>query len=184
MDPVIELAGLSVRFGNREILHNLRVSLSGRTIGLLRPERGGEIDADPDPARIRSPQRRIRQHLRPRYPPADPRASGADRLHAGERFVHREHDRRLFHPHDGRAGGASARRRARTRARSSVLRRTGRSALSAAGNLFAGHEAAGEAGAGDRPRAEAADSRRADQRPGSAGAPAHDPADQGNEADR
>src|SRR6185437_4980605 len=37
MDPVIELAGLSVRFGNREILHNLRVSLSGRTIGLLGP---------------------------------------------------------------------------------------------------------------------------------------------------
>ena len=42
MDPVIELAGLSVRFGNREILHNLRVSLSGRTIGLLGPNGAGK----------------------------------------------------------------------------------------------------------------------------------------------
>lgn len=42
MDPVIELAGLSVRFGNREILHNLRVELSGRTIGLLGPNGAGK----------------------------------------------------------------------------------------------------------------------------------------------
>ena len=42
MDPVIELAGLSVRFGNREILHDLRVSLSGRTIGLLGPNGAGK----------------------------------------------------------------------------------------------------------------------------------------------
>jgi ABC-2 type transport system ATP-binding protein len=42
MDPVIELAGLSVRFGDREILHNLRVSLSGRTIGLLGPNGAGK----------------------------------------------------------------------------------------------------------------------------------------------
>jgi ABC-2 type transport system ATP-binding protein len=42
MDPVIELAGLSVRYGNREILHNLRVSLSGRTIGLLGPNGAGK----------------------------------------------------------------------------------------------------------------------------------------------
>jgi ABC-2 type transport system ATP-binding protein len=42
MDPVIELAGLSVRFGSREILHNLRVALSGRTIGLLGPNGAGK----------------------------------------------------------------------------------------------------------------------------------------------
>src|SRR6185295_8262633 len=42
MDPVIELAGLSVRFGTREILHNLRVALSGRTIGLLGPNGAGK----------------------------------------------------------------------------------------------------------------------------------------------
>ena len=37
MEPVIELAGLSVRFGKREILKNLTISLSGRIIGLLGP---------------------------------------------------------------------------------------------------------------------------------------------------
>jgi ABC-2 type transport system ATP-binding protein len=42
MDPVIELAGLSVRFGSREILHNLHVALSGRTIGLLGPNGAGK----------------------------------------------------------------------------------------------------------------------------------------------
>src|SRR3984893_14832985 len=42
MDPVIELAGLSVRFGEREIRHNLRVALSGRTIGLLGPNGAGK----------------------------------------------------------------------------------------------------------------------------------------------
>jgi ABC-2 type transport system ATP-binding protein len=41
-DPVIELAGLSVRFGNRDILQDLRVSLSGRTIGLLGPNGAGK----------------------------------------------------------------------------------------------------------------------------------------------
>jgi ABC-2 type transport system ATP-binding protein len=40
--PVIELAGLGVRFGNREILKDLRVSLSGRTIGLLGPNGAGK----------------------------------------------------------------------------------------------------------------------------------------------
>jgi ABC-2 type transport system ATP-binding protein len=42
MDPVIELAGLSVRFGKREILHSLQVALSGRTIGLLGPNGAGK----------------------------------------------------------------------------------------------------------------------------------------------
>jgi ABC-2 type transport system ATP-binding protein len=42
MQPVIELAGLSVRFGERDILKDLRVSLSGRTIGLLGPNGAGK----------------------------------------------------------------------------------------------------------------------------------------------
>src|SRR6266850_2470398 len=42
MQPVIELAGLGVRFGNRDILKDLRVSLSGRTIGLLGPNGAGK----------------------------------------------------------------------------------------------------------------------------------------------
>lgn len=39
---VLELDGLSVRFGKREILRDLRVGLSGRTIGLLGPNGAGK----------------------------------------------------------------------------------------------------------------------------------------------
>ena len=39
---VIELDGLGVRFGNRQILNDLQVSLAGRTIGLLGPNGAGK----------------------------------------------------------------------------------------------------------------------------------------------
>jgi ABC-2 type transport system ATP-binding protein len=42
MNPVIELDGLSVRLGNRDILNDLRVSLTGTTIGLLGPNGAGK----------------------------------------------------------------------------------------------------------------------------------------------
>src|ERR1700681_2398260 len=42
MQPVIELSGLGVRFGSRDILKDLRVSLTGRTIGLLGPNGAGK----------------------------------------------------------------------------------------------------------------------------------------------
>ncbi|HEV2379135.1 MAG TPA: ABC transporter ATP-binding protein [Terriglobia bacterium] len=42
MTPVIELDGLSVRFGARDILKDLRASMSGRTIGLLGPNGAGK----------------------------------------------------------------------------------------------------------------------------------------------
>lgn len=42
MNPVVELDGLGVRFGKRDILKDLRVSLSGRTIGLLGPNGAGK----------------------------------------------------------------------------------------------------------------------------------------------
>ncbi len=42
VDSVIELAGLSVRFGKREILKDLRAALSGRTLGLLGPNGAGK----------------------------------------------------------------------------------------------------------------------------------------------
>jgi ABC-2 type transport system ATP-binding protein len=41
-NPVIELQGLSVRFGSREILKNLVCSLRGRAIGLLGPNGAGK----------------------------------------------------------------------------------------------------------------------------------------------
>ncbi len=42
MSPVIELEGLGVKFGARQILDDLRVSLSGETIGLLGPNGAGK----------------------------------------------------------------------------------------------------------------------------------------------
>lgn len=42
MESVIELSGLGVRFGSRDILKDLRVSLSGRSIGLLGPNGAGK----------------------------------------------------------------------------------------------------------------------------------------------
>lgn len=42
MTPVIQLEGLGVRFGKREILKGLTCSLSGRTIGLLGPNGAGK----------------------------------------------------------------------------------------------------------------------------------------------
>src|SRR5215831_172989 len=42
MTPVIELEGLGVRFGKRDILKGLTCSLSGRTIGLLGPNGAGK----------------------------------------------------------------------------------------------------------------------------------------------
>lgn len=40
--PVIELCGLSVRLGAREILHDISCSFTGRTIGLLGPNGAGK----------------------------------------------------------------------------------------------------------------------------------------------
>jgi ABC-2 type transport system ATP-binding protein len=42
VDPVVELQGLSVRFGKREILKNLTASIAGNTIGLLGPNGAGK----------------------------------------------------------------------------------------------------------------------------------------------
>src|SRR5450755_5141528 len=42
MDPVIELDGLEVRFGQRAILKNLKATLTGRSIGLLGPNGAGK----------------------------------------------------------------------------------------------------------------------------------------------
>ena len=42
MQPVIELAGLEVRFGQRVILNKLNAALTGRAIGLLGPNGAGK----------------------------------------------------------------------------------------------------------------------------------------------
>ena len=42
MDPVIELDGLEVRFGQRTILKKLNAKLTGRSVGLLGPNGAGK----------------------------------------------------------------------------------------------------------------------------------------------
>ena len=42
MDPVIELDGLEVRFGDRTILKKLKATLTGKSIGLLGPNGAGK----------------------------------------------------------------------------------------------------------------------------------------------
>ena len=42
LPPLVELQGLSVQFGNREILRGLTASLRGRSIGLLGPNGAGK----------------------------------------------------------------------------------------------------------------------------------------------
>jgi len=42
LPPLVELQGLSVQFGNREILRGLTASLCGRSIGLLGPNGAGQ----------------------------------------------------------------------------------------------------------------------------------------------
>src|ERR1700693_4487015 len=42
MDPVIELDGLEVRFGDRIILKKLKAALTGRAVGLLGPNGAGK----------------------------------------------------------------------------------------------------------------------------------------------
>ncbi len=42
LEPLVEMQGLSVRFGNREILSSLTATLRGRSIGLLGPNGAGK----------------------------------------------------------------------------------------------------------------------------------------------
>ena len=142
-----------------------------------RPERRRKVHTDQHAARLSSAHRRDGPRLRPRCP-RDRARIRQDRLHAGERFLHRQHERRAFRPLHGRT-----RRPALRQKRWSAP--TKRSSMSASArsvpqgqHLLAGHEAARQAGPGARARPQAAHPRRAYQRPRSHGAPAHDPAHQ------
>ena len=70
MNPVIELDGLGVRFGNRDILEDLRVSLSGRTIGLLGPNGAGKSTLIQTLLGFVPLQLGHGEHFRPRHPHA------------------------------------------------------------------------------------------------------------------
>ena len=65
MDPVIELDGLEVRFGNRTILKKLKAKLTGRSIGLLGPNGAGKSTLINTLLGFHKPSLRHRAHLRP-----------------------------------------------------------------------------------------------------------------------
>jgi energy-coupling factor transporter ATP-binding protein EcfA2 len=159
----------------------LKAALTGRSIGLLGPNGAGKSTLintllgfhKPSAGTARISGRDIRTQAA--------RGAQPDRLHAGKRRLHRQHDRRALRAPDGRTGRpAQSRTRHGARPRGLLLRGPGRSPLPRAGHLLAGHEAGRQAGAGHRARPQAAVSRRAHQRPRSAGARAHDPAHSGN----
>ena len=87
--PVIELDGLEVRFGDRVILKKLKAALTGRSIGLLGPNGAGKSTLlntllgfhQPSAGTARILGRDIRTRAA--------RSAQPDRLHAGERCLHR-----------------------------------------------------------------------------------------------
>ena len=70
MDPVIELDGLEVRFGNRTILKKLKAKLTGRSIGLLGPNGAGKSTLINTLLGFHKPSVRHRAHLRQGHPHA------------------------------------------------------------------------------------------------------------------
>ena len=188
MPPVIELDNLSVRLGRREILQKiscrLGVSGTGKAIGLLGPNGAGKSTLirtllgfhrpSQGSARILGYDchRQLRSTSRPRigYMPENEslianltavqflRLMGEISGLPAEVALEKAHEV-LYHVGLGEARYRTAR------------------------HLLARHEADGQARAGHRARAGAADSGRAHQRPGSRGAPPHaraDPRDEGS----
>src|SRR5262249_49973847 len=92
---------------------------------------------------------------------ADSRDSPANRLHAGNRFLHRPNDCHSFCSHDGRTFGPAQRGRDRARTRNIALCRPWRSEISHTGHVFTRNETAGETRRRDRAWAAYADPRRA-----------------------
>ena len=141
--PVVELEDLKVKLGRREILHGitcrLGVSGTGKAVGLLGPERRGQVHADPDAARVPPSQRRARPHSRLRLRAQHGRRALAHRLHARERFVHRRHDGRRLRAPDGRAlRPAAGSRRSRRRTRSCSTWGSARRAIASCGPTRSG----------------------------------------------
>ena len=108
MAPVIELDNLEVRLGNRTILKRLNGSLSGRAIGLLGPNGAGKSTLINTLLGFYTPAagtaRIFGKDIRTRSADTAP----ADRVYAGERCVHRRHDRGAFRPDDGGVQRASS----------------------------------------------------------------------------
>ena len=129
MDPVIELDGLEVRFGQRVILKKLKAALTGRSVGLLGPNGAGKSTLintllgfhKPSAGTARILGRDIRTHAREVR-------SLVGYMPENDAYI-ASHDRRPHGAADGGTGRPAARARPGTRARGILLRRAGRSAL-------------------------------------------------------
>ena len=160
---------LTVSYGKNAALKDVTAVFPERRGRPARPQRRRQEHAAQVAAGLPGARKGLDEGARPRRGDLAARDSRAHRLHAGKRLAHPRHERgvvrRLLRPALGPAGG----RRDAARARGALLRRPRRSALSQHRNLFDRHEAAHQAGAGDRPRPRPAVSRRADQRHGPEG---------------
>ena len=102
VQAVVELDELSVHFGEREILKNLRIALSGRIIGLLGPNGAGKstlIQTLLGFCPASSGRAKIFGHDISRGSGQGPHAG---RLHARKRLVDRGHDGGVVCADDGR----------------------------------------------------------------------------------
>ena len=140
--------------------------------GVARAQRGGQVHADPDAARVSPAQRRTRPYPGHGLPAQHGRGPVENRLHAGERLVRRGDDGGDLPAPDGRAVGPPAEGGARESARGPVPRGARGVALPGAADLLVRDEADGQARPGDRPRAGAGRAGRTDQRARSCRAPA------------
>ena len=102
MDPVIELDGLEVRFGDRTILKKLKAKLTGRSIGLLGPNGAGKSTLINTLLGFHKPSSGTARIFGKRRAHASARSAQPDRLHAGERRLHLFDERRALRPPDGR----------------------------------------------------------------------------------
>ena len=164
-----QLEGVTVIYGKNQALKNVSARFERGAVGLLGPNGAGKSTmlkallgfVKPDQGRMRVlgldvAERPMEIRARLGYmPETDGHIPGMNAV--------------SFVAYCGQLAGLPARRRHAARARSALLRRPRRGAVSQPRDLFDRHEAAHQAGAGDRARSRSAVPRRADQRHGSQG---------------
>src|ERR1700733_2015062 len=121
--PVIELQGLSVRFGKRDILKALTCSLRGRAIGLLGPNGAGKSTLINTLLGFYPPTAGSARGLGYDVRSGNPEHQATRGLHAGKRCVYLQDERGFVCADDGGTFRSAFGGGARTRARGAVLRR-------------------------------------------------------------
>ena len=99
--PVIDLHGLSVSFGRRPILKNLRGDLRGKAIGLLGPNGAGKTTLIHTLLGFHAPSAGTAQIFGTTSSNRCKADQVADRLHARARLVYRQDERSALRSPDG-----------------------------------------------------------------------------------